>query len=116
VAGDGKVYEHELGYQYSGSTPYARGGPIELGNGDRTMHVLGIVSDENAAGGASVSFRTRRYPNSAETVLGTTTLSDEGKADLRFSARQVEIVVTGATSGPWRWGDARLDVQMGGKR
>jgi hypothetical protein len=110
------VYEHEVGGQYSGSMPFARGGPIEIGNGDRTMHVLGIVPDEKTAGDSAVSFRTRQYPSAAETVLGSTTLTSAGKADLRFSARQVELVVTGAGSADWRWGVPRLKLVQGGKR
>lgn len=105
---NGYVYDHEIGYSYSGSSPYARTGPVELGNGDQTMHVLGVVPDENAAGDVSVSFRTRLYPNAPETVLGATSLTSAGKADLRFSARQVELVVTGVNSTNWRWGSARL--------
>jgi len=121
VGSDGYVYEHELGFQYSGSAPYARGGPIEIGNGDRVMHVLGIVPDQahsthTDAGGVTVSFRTRLYPDADETVLAEVELSDGGKTDLRFSARQVELVVTGVAATHWRFGDARLDVRPGGRR
>jgi hypothetical protein len=113
---DGHVYDHEIGYAYSGLSPYARSGPIELGNGDRTMHVLGIVPDEKTAGDVTVSFRNRPYPNAVETALGSTTLTGAGKADLRFCARQVEIVITGNNPTNWRWGEPRLALAMGGKR
>lgn len=117
VGSDGYVYEHELGQSYTGvDMPFARGGPVELGNGDRTMHVLGIIPDEATAGDVSVSFRTRQYPSGTERVLNSTTLTGAGKADLRFNARQVELVVTGAASSNWRFGDSRLDVRQGGKR
>jgi len=116
VGADGIVYEHETGYSYGGSSPYARSGPIELGSGDRTLHVLGIVPDEKTAGDVSVSFRTRLYPNATETVLGATTLTSAGKADVRFSARQVELVVTGSALTNWRWGEPRLAIAQGGKR
>lgn len=116
VGSDGLVYDHERGFQYSGSTPYARGGPVQIGDGGRTMHVLGVVPDENTVADVSVSFRTRFYPNAAETVLGSTTLDSSGKADVRFSARQVELVVTGARPTNWRWGEPRLKVAAGGRR
>lgn len=113
---DGNVYDHEIGYSYGGTSPSARSGPIELGSGDRVMHVLGIVPDEKTAGDVTVSFRKRHYPNAAEMVLGSTVLTGDGKADLRFSARQVEIVVTGSTPTNWRWGQPRLALAAGGKR
>jgi hypothetical protein len=80
------------------------------------MHVLGIVPDEKTSGDVTVSFRKRNYPNAAETVLGSTTLTSAGKADLRFSARQIEIVVTGNAPTNWRWGEPRLALAAGGKR
>lgn len=117
MGSDGKVYEHELGFQYSGDTPEARSGPIQIGNGDRYMHVLGIIPDENTAGDVTASFRTRFYPNATEsTEVGSATFGSSGKADIRFSARQAEIVVTGAVANAWRWGEPRLRVAAGGKR
>jgi hypothetical protein len=116
ISSTGYVYEHELGFQYGGSTPSARGGPFELGEGGNVMHVLGIVPDERTSGDVSVSFRTRFYPSASETVLGSTTLNSAGKTDLRFSARQVELVVNGARATDWRWGQPRLNLAQGGKR
>lgn len=115
VASDGTVYNHEIGFQYSGSTPFARSGPIELGNGDRTMHVLGIIPDGRTLGDVGISFRTRLYPNATESTIAQVTCS-HGRADLRFSARQVEMVISASGTPDWRFGDARLDVRPGGKR
>lgn len=118
IGTDGYIYDHEYGYTYTGSSssPYARSGPVEIGNGDSVSHVLGMVQDEKTVGDVTVSFRTRFYPNSAETVLASTTLTSTGFADLRFTARQAEIVVTGSAATNWRWGTPRLDVKQGGKR
>lgn len=116
VASDGNVYEHEYGGQYSGDTPEAQSGPLQIGNGDRRAHVLGIVPDENTSGQVSVSFLAREYPNADEETLGEATLDNTGKADVRFSARQAQLVVTGATSASWRWGEPRLKVVAGGRR
>lgn len=116
VGTDGYVYDHELGYSYGGATPFARSGPIELGVGDNVMHVLGLVQDEKTSGDVTASFRSRFYPNASETVSGASTLTSDGFTDLRFSARQVELVVSGAVATNWRWGAPRLDVKRGGKR
>lgn len=113
---NGYVYDHETGAQYDGAMPFARSGPIELGDGANVLNVLGIIPDENTAGQVTVSFRTRPYPNGTETILGTTTLNSSGRADIRFAARQAELVVTGAAFDDWRWGQPRLEVRGGGGR
>jgi len=118
IGSDGYVYEHENGYAYDGasSAPYGRLGPIELGAGDNVMEVLGIVPDEKTVGDVTVSFRTRFYPNADETTLDENTLTSAGKCDLRFSARQAELVVTGSATTNWRFGTPRLMVQGAGTR
>jgi len=113
---DGYVYDHEIGSSFGGASAFARGGPFEIGDGDLMVQALGLIPDEKTVGDVSVSFRTRNYPNGAETVLGSTTLDSSGKADIRFSARQVEIVITGGSSPVWRWGEPRLAVQPAGRR
>lgn len=116
VKSDGYIYVHESGAAYAGASPYARSGPVQIANGDRLATVLSLIPDEKTVGDVSVSFRTRNYPNGAETVLASTTLDSSGKADIRFSARQVEIVITGSSSPTWRWGEPRLSVQAAGRR
>jgi hypothetical protein len=117
VDSTGQVYEHEIGTLATPSLAYARSGPIELGNGDRRMHVLGIIPDEKTVGDVTVDFRTREYPNASEsTGVGSATFGSTGKTDVRFSARQVEITVTGSSSNAWRWGQPRLKLAAGGRR
>ncbi len=116
VSPDGDTYEHEVGVDWSGGAQFAETGPIELGNGDRVMRCGGIVSDEATAGQAEVTFTTRLYPNAAETTIGPTALSADGITDLRFSARQVKLKITGTAAADWRFGRARLDLTAGGYR
>ena len=113
---DGYVYDHENGYSYGGATPYARSGPVELAQGDRVMQVVGFIPDEKTVGDVTVSFQTRSYPDASASSVSAVTLDGSGKADVRFSARQVELVVTGARSTNWRWGEPRLAIQAGGRR
>ncbi len=117
MSSDGYVYQHEYGFSYSGNDPSMRSGPIELGNGDNVMHVLGIIPDLATTPDLEINFFTRQYPNADETETATATFDSTGITDLRFTARQVEILLTGPTTfREWRWGRARLDVRPGGKR
>jgi hypothetical protein len=50
IASDGKIYDHEIGWAYDSDEPYATSGPIELGNGDNIMHVLGCYPDDATVG------------------------------------------------------------------
>jgi hypothetical protein len=112
----GICYEHEVGDSYGGAQPFIETGPIELGGGDQLMHCLGLIPDETAGGQVTVDFRTRPYPGGPETVLGETSLDGSGKADLRFSARQARMRITGAAATDWRFGKARLELRNGGRR
>ncbi len=117
----GLVYEHEVGAAYDGAAPYAETGPIEYLNGDMVATCDGIIPDEGTVGQVTVDFRTRPFPNAAEIVLGETTLTSAGRADLRFTARQFKMRVTGASDGSgslsnWRFGKARLSLSQGGRR
>jgi hypothetical protein len=114
VSSDGYIYEHEVGYNYDGSTPYAETGPIEIGNGDNVMAVTRVLPDEQTLGEVVVSFKTRMYPTSSETTFGPYTAAQP--TDVRFSARQVKVRYTGAILGDWRVGVNRLDALASGQR
>ncbi len=114
VGDDGYVYEHEVGLDYDDAVPYVESGPTELGNGDKIMHVLGLVPDEKTEGDVTVTFKTKFYPNATETSYGPYSLSSP--TDVRFSVRQFKLRYTGARSTDWRVGVPRVDVKMGGGR
>lgn len=111
IASDGKLYDHELGWAYDGASPYATTGPIELGNGDNIMWVMGLYPDDATVGDVTASFALRRNADDAQTSIGPYTLTQQ--TDLRFSGGIVEMTLTGATMTDWRVGVPKLEVMQG---
>lgn len=115
VGDDGLIYNHELGFSYTGqSTPFVETGPMELGDGERTAKVRQLIPDEATQGQVVVTFYAKDSPNGAETTYGPFTMTEF--TNTRFEARQAKMRVTGNVSSAWRWGNARLDVVPGGRR
>jgi len=116
VDADGIVFEHEAGYAYDTDTEiFVESGPIEIGNGDRYMVAKSLISDENAAGAVTATFKTKNYPTASETTHGPFTLTST-PTSVRFTGRQVNMRVTGVENASWRVGNMRLDVVPGGRR
>jgi hypothetical protein len=114
ISTDGYIYEHEVGYAYDGSVPYAESGPYQIGNGDNIMSVRQVIPDEQTLGEVVISFKTRMYPTSTETTFGPYPAAQP--TDVRFAARQVKVRYTGAVLEDWRVGVNRFDVVAMGKR
>jgi len=114
VTPDGYIYDHEVGWNYDGMTPYATSGPIELGNGDQIMHVLGLYPDDETVGDVAASFIVRRNPDDQGVSKGPYSLAS--KTDLRFSGGLVEMTVTGARNVNWRVGTPKLELKPGESR
>jgi hypothetical protein len=114
VSSDGYIYEHEVGFAYDSASVFAESGPVQLGNGDNIMKVREVVPDEQSLGEAVVSFKTRLYPTGTQSTFGP--FSAANPTSVRFSGRQVNMVVTGAVLADWRVGVFRLDAVAGGKR
>ena len=114
MGSDNYVYGHEIGFDHGGLAPYATTGPFELASGDQLMQVQRIVPDAQTLGAVGVSFTARDYPASGAIVKGPYALS--GKTDVRFTARSVEMTLTGADNSDFRVGSFRLDSRtMGGR-
>ncbi len=111
---DGYIYDHEVGWDYDGSSPFAETGPIEIGKGDNLAVVNRLIPDERNLGDVTATFTSRLYPNASESTHGPFTLTAE--TDVRFTGRQVKMKVTGAKNSDWRVGDMRVDVRQGSKR
>jgi hypothetical protein len=111
VDSSGAIWDHEIGWDYGGDTPFARTGPIELGNGDQVMHMLGLYPDDATVGDVTASFSVRRNPDDSTKMFGPYSLG--AKTDLRFSGGLVEMTITGARNTHWRLGTPRLDVMAG---
>jgi hypothetical protein len=114
ISSDGYIYEHEVGYAYDGSVPYAESGPYEIGAGDNIMSVRRVIPDEQTLGEVVVSFKTRMYPMATETTYGPYAAAQP--TDVRFAARQVKVRYTGNVLEDWRVGVNRFDVVAMGKR
>lgn len=110
----GNMYDHETGWSHGGSAPYVESGPIILGEGDQVMRVTEIVPDELSQGEATLTFKTRFYPNDTERSYGPYSLSNPTSA--RFTGRQVRMRITGQELVDFRAGRMRLNVISGGKR
>ena len=125
IAGDssGFIYEHESQLLANSpslgtSVPFATSGPIEIGNGDRYVQCNQIIPDEeaNTLPGVTLSFKGRFTPLGSETDFGSFTFESDGYTDARFSARQVQMTVTGSTTQDFQVGNIRLDVRNRGRR
>ena len=110
----GVLYEHEVGYSYSGTSPFAESGPIALGAGDNIMNVTEVIPDEKTQGDVNLKFKTRNYPNGTETEYGP--FSTANPTSVRFNGRQVRMRVEGNASDDWRVGIMRLEAKAGGRR
>ena len=114
VDADGYVYEHEVGYNYDSQTLFAESGPIELGVGERTMSLTGMIPDEKTAGDVTASFSTKFYPNTTKYDYGPYTLSSP--TSIRITGRQVAVKIQGNTLTDWRVGIIRFDGKLGSLR
>jgi len=110
----GNVYNHEVGYDHGTSETYLESGPVSIAQGDQIAKVNEIVPDELNQGDVTLTFKTRFYPNDAETSHGPFTLSNPTGA--RFSGRQVRMRINGSELKDWRAGKMRLNVIPGGNR
>ena len=111
---DKKIYEHEIGFEYGGLTPFAETGPIMLGTGDNVISVTEMIPDEKTQGDVSATFKTRFYPNGTERSYGPFSMANP--TSMRFTGRQVRMRVDGARLADWRVGINRLDTVAGGRR
>lgn len=111
----GVIYEHERhGVSHGTSTPYAESGPISLGNGDNVMAVNSLIPDEETQGEVNVSFKTRFYPNDTERTYGP--YSTANPTSVRFTGRQVRMLVEATGNEDWRVGNMRINAVAGGRR
>jgi hypothetical protein len=115
----GVVYDHERGTAMldtdlsTSLVPSAASGPVELGAGDQTMTVVGLIPDENTLGDVSLKIYSALYPTEAETLSAAFTAREP--TDVRITARQIRLEVTQVNPG-WHFGTPRLIVEASGRR
>ena len=85
-----------------------------MSNGDQVMSAVELIPDERTQGDVQARFKTRFYPNGAESEHGPYSLSNP--TSVRFTGRQLRIRVEGQKLADWRVGVNRLDVINGGRR
>lgn len=110
----GVVWEHETGFDYGGAIPFARSGPIELGNGDNVLAADGFLPDIDTLDAVTATFFVRFYPQDTQYSFGPYLLMPQ--TDVRFEGRQLEVLYTGVPGVDWRIGVPRLSVTQGGGR
>lgn len=96
------------------AAPFAKTGPLEIGNGERRVHVTRVLPDEQDAGELTLTFTHREYPTATETT--ETAVTAANPTDVRFSGRQFTMQVAPSSSVDWRSGVHRLEIAAGGKR
>ena len=125
IAGDsnGFIYEHESttlsnSPNLNSDAPFCTSGPIELGNGDNYVQCNQIIPDEeaNTLPGVTISFKGKFTPLGSETDFGSFTFENDGYTDARFTARQVQMTVTGSTNQDFQVGNIRLNLRTRGRR
>jgi hypothetical protein len=78
------------------------------------MKVTQLIPDEKTQGEVTATFKTRFYPNDAETTHGAYVLTNP--TDVRFTGRQVRVKIQGVGNTNWRSGIMRIDAVAGGRR
>lgn len=111
---DGNILEHEVGFDYDDAEPYAEGGPLKLGEGDRIMYANYYWPDEETAGDATVTFKVKDAPNATEVSYGPYTAANP--QGIRFSGRQFKVRYTFVANTGSRIGVPQIEVKQGGKR
>jgi hypothetical protein len=111
VDDQGHLYEHEVGLDHGGLTPFLETGPIEIGQGDALAEIQRIVPDEANAGDVQVSLTGRMWPNGADVDLGTWSLASP--TDLLVQAREIRLRYTATRKADFRIGGFRLDLVQG---
>lgn len=103
------------GFSAHRSTPYAKSGPLDIGDGERRVHVTNLIPDEQDQGELKYTFGHREYPTASET--NETAVTAANPTDVRFSGRQFTMKVEpNSANTDWRCGVQRLEVAIGGRR
>ena len=108
------LYEHETGFEYSGATPFLKGGPIEIAAGDYVADCFCMIPDEKTVGDIEVTVCTRLYPNDEECVFGP--YPSANPMGVRFSGRQAGFRFDAVRPADFRIGSYRADIQRSGMR
>tara|TARA_Y100000114_G_scaffold58575_1_gene53597 strand:- start:371 stop:3406 length:3036 start_codon:yes stop_codon:yes gene_type:complete len=108
------IMNHEIGFNYEGSSIFCETGPVSIGNGDQVAKVTEVITDEKTQGDVDLKFKTKFNPNDTERTFGP--FNPSNPTSLRFTGRQLKMRVEGDQATDWRVGVMRLEVKAGGRR
>ena len=108
------IMNHEIGFNYEGSSIFCETGPVSIGNGDQVAKVTEVITDEKTQGDVDLKFKTKFNPNDIERTFGP--FNPSNPTSLRFTGRQLKMRVEGDQATDWRVGVMRLEVKAGGRR
>ena len=129
---NGLVYRHEFGYDRPNANaktlnegftalpaPYAESGPMEIGDGDRVLSLVGLVPDEatragQVSGNVDAYLYGQLYPTAPEQAVGPISLANP--TSVRLTARQIRVKLQESVAGDWAVGNLRVDGLPGGRR
>jgi len=114
VSSAGIVYDHDVADNRDAREPRLRTGPLEIGEGDNVIMLRRFIPDERNAGSVKVMFHARQWPNGPLKSYGP--YDATSPANLRITARQMEIEYIGDPDTDFRIGNFRFEVQSGGLR
>lgn len=114
VGADSTLYDHERGNVRTGLTASAESGPVELGNGERVIHLQRIVPDEKTLGDVEATIFGAMHPTATEAEYGPYTMAEP--TDVRITARQVRLKLTETRATDWRVGVIKFGGKQGGTR
>lgn len=114
---DGTVYFQEKGDSADGSSLSWRleSGLSDFGTGQTLKEIYGLIPDfEDLEGGASVSFKTRNYPNDTLQTAGPFGITtNTNKIDVRLQGRDFGALLEGNSAPAFmRMGTLRADVRQ----
>ena len=104
--------------QRRSNTGQTVGMPDLRGDGEFIMRISRFIPDFiSQTGNTAIKFKTRLYPNSAQTTTSFSCSPTTTKKDIRVRARQIALEVANTTtSEDWKLGTFRLDIHPGGRR
>lgn len=112
---EGYVYDHEVAFNRpGGGVVFAETGPVQIGEGDRVLHINELIPDERTQGDVTATFYKKYYPNGEESSYGPYSLNNP--TSVRFNGRQISMRIDGARDVDWRVGIMRLNGIAGGRR
>ena len=104
--------------QKRSSTGQIAGMPDIRGDGEYIMRISRFIPDFiSQTGNTQITFKTRDWPNSAQSSFDFPIDSTTTKVDTRLRARAIALQVKNTTiNQDWKLGTFRLDIHPGGRR